>query len=1168
MRMGMRPEIFGLMGLAAWMALLVATPLQAKQFGPWNTVVLQGGTSLDQPLPAHAALLSPRADWTAYTWVKLQTVATSRQLLAGVGNPLAASRYFLSDDGRLAFWWGNGKLLTSQARLQPGKWYFVAAVAKGHDFTMYVDGHRVATGAPVRQKVAPRMIMGPMIQPWPNAVHFGGKLAGFAVNDGAMSAQSLAVLARHAPDALTRYEPASPHWPVQTRQMAGQVVPQPPSTLPHSKDPFSQPTARRPEARIGLKADSSALWTLDDWYLASATRLDHATGQTLSTDSYKPGADWLVATVPGTVLTTLVHRGVYPDPSYGLNNMAIPESLHMHDWWYRTRFLAPTTWSGKHLLLTFNGINYASHIWLNGKRIGGTRGAFVRGALDVTGKLLPGKENIIAVRVSPPPDAGVAHEQSLLAGPGPNGGMETLDGPTFFADEGWDWIPAVRDRNTGIWQDVTVRATDAIRIGDTNVITRFPKPDLSVASVEVDVPLNNATPAPVSGTLHIAFEGVDVNKVVTVEPGNHVVRLTAADFPQLLLAHPRLWWPNGYGKANLYNLEVSFQNHGAVSDDRHLQFGIRDISYELSLFDQQGHLRRVLINPSAKQVRTARLVDVRHQAILKTPDGWAASLMPGAESSPAVTTLSDQRLTPYLVIRVNHVRIAMKGGSWGTDDWLKRVSKKHLEPYFRLQHNAHMNVIRNWVGQNTEPVFYRLADKYGMLVINDFWQSTQNYNLEPQDDALFLRNAADVLRRYRHHPSIALWFGRNEGVPQPLLNQRLDKLIARLDGTRLYLPSSNEINLQKSGPYNYREPSDYFTHLGRGFAVEIGTPSFPTLEAFKAMMPAADQWPISDDWAYHDWHQSGNGDTASFMSAMKVRYGKARSLNDFARKAQMMNYVDYRAIFEGFNAHLWTQNSGRLLWMSHPAWPSTTWQLYSHDYDTNASYYGAMHAAEPVHVQMNLPDHSLAVINATTQAHPGLVLSVKTWGLHGKSLGSATATVNASAGVTTPVRTQLNIDQLVTTHKLVFVQLQLRDASGKMLSRNFYWAAAKPGDLRVLDQLRAVPLQVIATQQSDGRVKITLRNASSQVALNTKLTLLDGRGKRILPAYYSDNYISLSPGEAREVELSTDGTTNLDGAHVELRGWNVSRQDVGIHRDRGRATTAGPVKAGAAAAVL
>ena len=178
------------------------------------------------------------------------------------------------------------------------------------------------------------------------------------------------------------------------------------------------------------------------------------------------------------------------------------------------------------------------------------------------------------------------------------------------------------------------------------------------------------------------------------------------------------------------------------------------------------------------------------------------------------------------------------------------------------------------------------------------------------------------------------------------------------------------MNLQDSGPYNYRPPIGYFNELARGFAVEVGTPSLATLESIEASIPAPDRWPLSDTIAYHDWHFGGNGDVATFMTALANQFGAADSLADFERKAQMMNYVDYRAVFEGFLAHLWTQNSARLLWMTHPAWPSNHWQIYSADYDTHAAYYGVKKANEPLHVQMNEGDHALAVANTTREDRP------------------------------------------------------------------------------------------------------------------------------------------------------------------------------------------------------
>ncbi|KQQ80106.1 glycosyl hydrolase [Xanthomonas sp. Leaf131] len=1136
-----RGALWSLCACLVWTAV-EAAPAAADPPGPYDVRVLAGGIGLTKKLAADAPLLAANADWSVSAWVRPANASTGPALIAGLGDAQGAGRFFVIDDGKLGFAQGAANVLRSKQTLRAGTWAPVAAVAQGTRLTLYANGREVARGSALHTAVAPMLVFGPRQQPAAYTQHFGGDIAGFTAQAGALDAAAIARLATQTPDpALQRFEEASPGWRVQVKQMAGQLAPQPAATLPRSAAAFSTPVAKPVSDASALLPLDAASWRVGAWQLAAAPDVGQATGATLSRSDYSAGkTTWRTATVPGTVLTTLVDRGVYPDPDIGLNNMAIPESLSRQDWWYRSSVDVPAALQGKRLELLFNGINYAGEIWVNGTQVGRTRGAFARGRFDVTKQLTPGR-NVIAVRVSPPPHPGIAHEQSMTAGVGENGGMQALDGPTFIASEGWDWIPAVRDRNAGLWQDVQLHATGPVALGDTQVVTARLAPDHHRAELEVSVPLRNDTAAAVQGTLQLAFGAVRIQREVTVPAGGSTLKLTAADTPQLVIANPRLWWPNGYGEPALYTLQVGFDIAGARSDAQQLRFGIRQVSYELSLLDDDGALRRVLVDLNQARQRGERIVDVRHDAIRPVPGGNAQSLYPGALSSPAVQQLDDTTLAPHLALRINGVRIAVKGGNWGMDDWRKRVSRERLEPYFRLQRDAHFNVVRNWVGQNTEASFFELADEYGMLVFNDFWQSTQNYNLEPADAALFLDNAAEVIRRFRNHPSIVLWFGRNEGVPAPILNEGLDKLVAELDGTRWYTGSSNEINLQVSGPYNYREPVAYFNKLAQGFSVEVGTPSFSTLESFKASVPdVQDQWPIGDAWAYHDWHQSGNGDTVSFMRSLTDKLGAPTSLADFERKAQLLNYETHRAIFEGFNAQLWSKNSGRLLWMSHPAWPSTMWQIYSHDYDTHAAYYGVRNAAEMLHVQMNLPGHEVVVVNNAAAPVSGLRVRAEVYAADGKLLQQREQALEAAAAaVSAPV---LQLAQLLKeTNGLGFVRLQLLDRDAVVRSRNFYWVARDAAAMRGLDALAAVPVQ-LGTQLQDGAepvLRATVRNASQQVALNTKLTLVDAQGHRILPAYYSDNYLSLVPGEQREVEIRGPSAASLRNATLQVRGWNV-----------------------------
>jgi hypothetical protein len=907
--------------------------------------------------------------------------------------------------------------------------------------------------------------------------------------------------------------------------------------LPKGKTPPSVPVAAPPPSSTPLIAEGQDHWKLGGWRLAEE-KVAAAKPEAISQPSFDDRS-WYAATVPGTVLTTLIDRGVYPDPYYGLNNLAIPERLARQNYWYRTTFDAPAALQGRRLTLQFNGINYAADVWLNGQHVGQIVGAFTRGIFDVTNAVVSGARNALAVRIQPPPHPGIPHEESIAAGPGENGGNLAIDGPTFIASEGWDWIPGIRDRNSGLWQDVELSASGALKLLDPHVVTDLPLPNIDTASVTITVPVQNTGATNQPATIEASFGDVHISKQFVATPGRSQVSLDPREFPQLKVAHPRLWWPNGYGPANLYSLDVAVRDTRGASDRKTLRFGIRELTYELSLFDSAGHLRRVEVNPTLGSARGEKLIDVRHEAIKQTPNGWAESLTAAGETSPAVRNVGSESLAPYLVIRVNGVQIAARGGSWGTDDARKRIDRARLEPYFELHREAHLNIIRNWLGQNTEPVFYDLADEYGLLVLNDFWASTQDFQVEPQDPALFLANARDVIERYRNHPAIAVWFGRNEGVPQPIINEGLDALVAELDGTRYFTGSSNNINLQGSGPYNYRPAEQYFTQLARGFSVELGTPSLATLEALQAMVPPADRWPLSDTLAYHDWHFGGNGDVASFMRTLEQRFGAPTSLEDFERKGQLLNYETYRAIFEGFQAHLWDTNSGRLLWMTHPSWPSNSWQIYSSDYDTHAAYYGVKKACEPIHVQMNLPDFTLAVVNTTRDEMRGLTLESRIVDLENRELAKRTERVNAPANrvTTLPV---LDVAKALARTPFVVVRLRLLEGD-RVVSENTYWQARDEASFSSFNHLESQPVQMSAALRHRGDdefVATTVSNAGKQPVFAVKLTAQDEAGLRVLPAFYEDNYLTLLPGESRIVEIRCRGAERC--AQIGVRGWNAT----------------------------
>jgi hypothetical protein len=1131
-------------------------------YGPYNGAFWAGGDELKKHLVKGDTVLRADSPWSLHAWVWMDEAPKSAVLIAGVGDPGEEySRYLGVDGEKLFCWGGKDASFYGTAGLAPGKWHFVAATFDGQEVQIYANGSKVAGGKLDAGRVSPLLVIAPAQFPAQENRHFAGKIAGLSVLRRALTGEELTeIYGKPVNFTTVVYEEGSKPWPVQTQAQAGYRAPQDPDTIPRSKAGYSrlEKKAAR-ESKLGIETNGSNEWMISGrWKLRPAPEIS-ASGKAISQNGFGTSG-WWDATVPGTVLTTMINQGVYPDPDYGLNNLAIPESLNKQDYWYRSEFTAPADWKGQRLTLTFEGINYAAEVWLNGKRIGTIKGAFIRGVFNVTETIKVGGANVLAVRVSPPPHPGIPHEQSIKAGPGENGGMMCLDGPTFVDTEGWDWIPSIRDRDTGIWQPVTVRATGGVKIGDAQVVTKLPLPETSSAEVEISVPLENQTSATVSGTLEASFDTVKVTERVSLAPGKNIVTLTPSGFAQLKVRDPRLWWPNGYGKPELYALKLAVTVDGKKSDVKEVRFGIRELTYELSLLDSTGHLERVEFSPTAARAKQEQIVDVTHTGIRNVPSpdpfpsifpeewrdswkSWVASLKPGAEKSAAVRHVEDTRATPYLTIKVNGVRIAARGGSWGMDDMLKRVSRERLEPFFRLHRNANVNIIRNWVGQSTEEVFFELADEYGLLVWNDFWASTQNYNIEPEDPALFLENARDTISRFRNHPSIAVWCGRNEGVPQPILNQGLEELTRTVDGTRYYTPTSNQVNLQNSGPYKYVEPKLYFTMLNHGFSVETGTPSFPTLENWRAWIPREDLWPISDNWAYHDWHQSANGDMSPFMAEMEREFGAPTSLEDFERKAQMFNYVQHLAVFEGMNAHLWAPNTGRMLWMTQPAWPSSTWQILSSDYDTQASFYAVKKASEVVHVQLDPSNYTVEVANSLPDTKTGLTARARVYSLENKLLAEHAEKKDAASGTTEFFTLDL---APFLKQNVALVKLELRDSSGKLVSDNFYWMGGTSADYRKLNKLGDAQIKTTvrtAVEGDEQRVKVVLENTGSTAAIELKLTLLEADGKtRVLPAYYSDNYVSLLPGELKDIIVECPNVAAKGVISVGLRGWNLEQR--------------------------
>lgn len=837
-----------------------------------------------------------------------------------------------------------------------------------------------------------------------------------------------------------------------------------------------------------LQAESKGLclnnsFDISKWQMQYAGKVE-AGGERIATEEYRTNG-WYKATVPGTVLTTLVDNHVYPDPNYGENSrpQLIPASLAETSVWYRTEFQVPARYAGLHVWLHFDGINYSAAVWVNGKPVGTIRGAFLRGEFDITKAIRPGAIMVIAVLISPQPHPGIPHEHTLRNGVGRNGGVTALDGPTFLSTIGWDWLPAVPDRDTGLWRKVWLSTSGPVVIRDPQVTADLTVPGFETAAINATATLQNVSSKEETGVLRGSIGNIHFSRRITLAA--HASQTIAFDRftdAKLLLHHPRLWWPNGYGPQNLYTVRFTFEIDGEISEEEDVTFGIRKITYSL---------------PS----------------------------------------------TPALAFVVNGVPIFIRGGDWGLDDSMKRIPFERLDAQIRMHKLAGLNMIRNWVGQSTSEEFFELCDKYGILVWDEFFQPNPNDGSDPLDLKTYIENVRDTVLRYRNHPSIALWCARNEGNPPKEIDLALRTMLADLDPTRLYQANSSDgRSVRSHGPYRWRVPRDYYW-LDEGFKTETGSMSIPTLESIQGMMPEKDWNTINDDWAEHDF-AAGAASGDLYPGIIDERYGLIENIADFVRKSQLANYEAFHAMFEGRNAEMFHPATGVLTWMSNPAHPSFVWQLYHYDLEPNASYFAVKNASEMIHVQLNQITGMVQVVNNLPAALVGSNVRAQVFDLNGKLASEQRFPVNIAPSSVTDIGEIVYHEPL--SH-VFFVRLELTRANGELLSRNFYWLEfpERTDHFAILNTMANVRLSMTGTRidkNGTSTIKVALDNPTPNIALMVHLQLRNQTtGARVLPVYYDDNYVSLVGKENRIITIQC-ATADLKGspALVVLDGWNVS----------------------------
>ncbi len=811
-----------------------------------------------------------------------------------------------------------------------------------------------------------------------------------------------------------------------------------------------------------------------NWKLQRASEVS-ASGAEISKNGFN-AANWIVATVPATVASSYFNIGAIPDINHDDDQFQISESFFYSDFWYRDEFVIPSDFENKEIVLNFDGINWKADIYFNGEYVGHIDGAFIRGHFDVTKLAKVGESNSVAVYIYKNDNPGIIKEQNRITAD-TNGGELGADNPTFHCSIGWDWIPTVRGRNIGIWNDVFVSAYDgAVSVDDVFVKTDLPLPQTNYADLYATVSVTNYGSSAKTAEISVNYGGKEIKGTVELEAGES----KDVDLPVERLDNPQLWWPAGYGEQYLYDVNTTVSVDGVVSDTKSQKSGVREMAYDTS----KG------------------IID----------------------------------------LYINGRRLICNGGNWGFPEI--NLNYRGREYDVAVAYHADMNytMIRDWVGQTGDEEFYEACDRHGVTVWQDFWLANPVDGPNPDDNAMFLTNAEDYIKRIRNHASIALYCGRNEGNPPAAIDEGLQQLINKYHPEIAYIPHSAAGPVSGNGPYRALPVSEYFS-AQRGIDrlhSERGMPNVMTYESMTQMLDEDNHWPQTSVWGVHDYTMENAQSCATFNEMIEKAFGEITSLKQFTELAQWINYNGYRAMYE---SRSWNRK-GLLIWMSHSCWPSMVWQTYDYFFEPTAAYFGVKKASAPIRIQWNPISNNVEVVNNNALDQAGLKAYAAILTYDGKVLYENEVGLDSKEDTTTPVM-PLTFDQEGLTDTY-FIKLKLTQGD-KLIADNFYWEGKEDGNYQQLNQLPQAKVSFkYNTVKTDDGYKMTavVKNNGTVPALMLRLKL-EGKksAERILPCFYEDNYFALLSGEEKTVTITfKDEDTRGEKPVLRLSGFNVANK--------------------------
>jgi exo-1,4-beta-D-glucosaminidase len=845
------------------------------------------------------------------------------------------------------------------------------------------------------------------------------------------------------------------------------------------------------------------------WRVQSACKLQ-AAGESISVEGFAD-QDWLQTTVPHTLLAAQVAAGVFPDPYFGTNLRQIPGTDYPIGRNFANLPMSQESpyhcgWWYRTEFKAPAASQKEARYWLHFGGINYRAEIWLNGHKIADSTAVAGAYRTYDFDVTGILKPG---KTNVLA-------VETFAPTEKDLGINWvDWSPAPPDKNMGLWGGVDLITIGSVTVRSPLAVTHFLNQTLDTAELTIYVELQNSTDHVVKGMASGTVADIRFEQPVELAPHeNRTVVFTPEQFPQLRIRDPKPWWPRQMGEPHLEHLTISFSVKGQLADEQSVDFGFREITSEL--------------------------------------------------------TASGSRL-----FRVNGKPILIRGAGW-SQDMLLRTDEKRLRDQFRLVSDLNLNTIR-LEGKLETDEFFHLADQQGILVMLgwcccDHWEHWKDWT--PEDLTIATASLRAQMLRLRHHASLLVWLNGSDNPPPPDVENAYLKIESETHWPNPVLSSASATpttvtgasGVKMTGPYDYVAPSYWYVDRQHGGAFGFNTetspgPAIPSLASRQKFLPDPEAWPPSEAWSYHN----GSGDFSTlrvFNQAMEAIYTKPRSAAEFERLAQAMEYDSERAMFEAYSKNKYA-STGVIQWMLNNAWPAMTWHLYDYYLDAGAGYFAVKKACEPLHIQYSYDDLSIVVVNSTYESAAGLKAGIRVYNLAGKEIYSNLAVVNAAADSAQRV---FSIPESLYqgSDRILFVDLTLADATGTVVSHNFYWVpttlttfdwtktfythtpAGRHEDLAALTSLP--PSKVTARAEIEntprGReLRLHLYNSSIELAFQICAAVRTPSGGLIAPVFWSDNWIELVPGESRTLTALLPDTAPADPV-VQIAGWNIAPETI------------------------